>query len=606
MESPKKRKVVSLVRVSTAKQARDDRNGLPRQIEDIETVCREQNLEIVQSFELKGVTGTMTAYTHVFKQVKKALAAKDIAGLVIPSPDRLSRTNEIQAMADVLAPFVDVVKDSKNKLVFAMEDEDAEGQKSYAYNLMDFEDRSKLLRNLEFAERDRRKIKNRLLRGREKAHRRADSSVFRRPVGINFTRHDSAKNVGTYSYDPEIKKLTKASFRRLLEGEKQATICRTTFYTDADGSEKPLYRSLTQLRHSLQSPFWKGYKFMMHTHTRHDWDEDKAKFLERGKIKLPKEKQIVVEIPELRRSPAVSDAEWDAVQKILAQKQEEYTKNTPCAHLYLANGLLRCEICGHRMYPKPKRNRAGDMLHYYMCSSQGRPGKLKSCGRVMIHRDVVDARITEAVLGLFQSPQFIEARVAESRSSEALQERVKAVARLEKQIASLETEYKTLGKRVGIAPEELVNDIYNRMTEVKRDTDKLQRELDTVRSEIAPVQSESVSEAAKRIIADFEGFRHKDVSRQKEILQKYVTAIRIFDSDDEEDHTEPQTGESFVEMTTDSNIGIIFEVNMATFNIRPDEPDDDSNKTNDLRGSDNKSISTPSSSGAAPLPRISS
>ena len=52
-----KRKVLSLIRVSTVQQAKDGKSGIPRQLEEIGIHLRKFNLEVHKELRLEGLSG---------------------------------------------------------------------------------------------------------------------------------------------------------------------------------------------------------------------------------------------------------------------------------------------------------------------------------------------------------------------------------------------------------------------------------------------------------------------------------------------------------------------------------------------------------------------
>src|SRR5437763_1358112 len=99
MSTSTKRKVVSMIRVSTDRQAQDDKTGPVRQRREVKFTCDKFNLVVVKEFALEGITGIVVRKTKEFKELKAMLGRPDIVGLVIPSSDRLSRTTEFSEVA---------------------------------------------------------------------------------------------------------------------------------------------------------------------------------------------------------------------------------------------------------------------------------------------------------------------------------------------------------------------------------------------------------------------------------------------------------------------------------------------------------------------------
>src|SRR5271157_1769146 len=65
------RRVVSLIRVSSADQAKDGKSGLDRQRSDIRFTCQLQGLVVVREFELIDIIGPAVRRTAEFRELKR-------------------------------------------------------------------------------------------------------------------------------------------------------------------------------------------------------------------------------------------------------------------------------------------------------------------------------------------------------------------------------------------------------------------------------------------------------------------------------------------------------------------------------------------------------
>jgi DNA invertase Pin-like site-specific DNA recombinase len=84
----KLKKVVALVRLSTAEQARDGRAGIMRQRNDIEMAAHTHGLQIVRTAEVIDVSGADVRFNSDFATIFADLARPDIDGLVCSNLDR--------------------------------------------------------------------------------------------------------------------------------------------------------------------------------------------------------------------------------------------------------------------------------------------------------------------------------------------------------------------------------------------------------------------------------------------------------------------------------------------------------------------------------------
>jgi DNA invertase Pin-like site-specific DNA recombinase len=119
-DSVAKRRVVALIRVSTAEQGRDDRGGIPRQRSVIEDTIRRKNLECLRIYEIHACSGTEVLRNPEIQEILKIVSTG--VGLVVADLDRLFRPTE---PADYV--ILQVFKDS-GSIIFSGETE---------YNLAD-------------------------------------------------------------------------------------------------------------------------------------------------------------------------------------------------------------------------------------------------------------------------------------------------------------------------------------------------------------------------------------------------------------------------------------------------------------------------------------
>ena len=91
-EHPSGRKrVVGLIRVSTADQARDDRGGIPRQRRSICETIQRKDLDCLRIYEVSDVSGTQVRSNPDIQEILRLVASGVIEGLVVADLDRLFR-----------------------------------------------------------------------------------------------------------------------------------------------------------------------------------------------------------------------------------------------------------------------------------------------------------------------------------------------------------------------------------------------------------------------------------------------------------------------------------------------------------------------------------
>jgi DNA invertase Pin-like site-specific DNA recombinase/uncharacterized small protein (DUF1192 family) len=83
--------VASLARVSSAGQARDDREGLPRQRIAIAEAVHRHGLHVVEAFELPGVSGSLVGDTPEWARIMDLFRDGTIRGIACDAVDRITR-----------------------------------------------------------------------------------------------------------------------------------------------------------------------------------------------------------------------------------------------------------------------------------------------------------------------------------------------------------------------------------------------------------------------------------------------------------------------------------------------------------------------------------
>src|SRR5437899_3955825 len=89
-----RRRVVALIRVSTADQGRDDRGGIPRQRRVIEQTIATKNLDCLRIYEISDCSGTQVLHNRDVQEILQLISSKVVTGLVVADLDRLFRPAE--------------------------------------------------------------------------------------------------------------------------------------------------------------------------------------------------------------------------------------------------------------------------------------------------------------------------------------------------------------------------------------------------------------------------------------------------------------------------------------------------------------------------------
>ena len=369
MERP--RSVLSLIRVSGKPQV--DRTGIPRQIEDIDTICKTENLKVApgDEYRFEGLSGASVESFPKYREMLSRLADPKLAGIVFSEVSRLFRP-EFPDQLSVSKPFrvngklmfyedgvLDLRKDRDQGIFIS------EAQKAGAH-------RKRIVKWTHWGKNQRRKVGN--------------CKTDPIPAGVRFVPHKAIHNelpVGHFEYTDESNRV-KEAFRLILAGENQTEVARRLHF----GGVRP---SATLLRKTLTSRWWIQEKATMNFRVGRAMRDDGTLFDGR---RIPREDPLIVPADFNGAPPLVSREDFFAVQAILANEHKTWTKNRDVGHTkiepFLGHGLVFCQ-CGQIMYAKSTKRRHCSTL-YYICSSRANYNRT-SCGYPILRQAVVDREI---------------------------------------------------------------------------------------------------------------------------------------------------------------------------------------------------------------------
>jgi|GEM_PF-6454834 len=487
------RKAVSLIRVSSTQQAKDDRTGIPRQLEDIQLHCKAYGL-IVESgdeFQLEGISGAYVKHSPDFQRMLLRLNEPGIAGVVFASIDRFFRPKGLSAY-EVFAPF-----ESTGKHLFCDLGE---------LDPRDERDQMKIVVWGQMAGMERNRIRDRMMRGKEKKRYDPFSKTDPLPKGVKFEPGQNG-TPGTFQYTEEAKRVREA-FRRVLKGESLQSIV-----------EDLKFGSATALRMVLRSRWWIGVKSS--TKQRDYGQERKTRSdgsLADGR-KVARQNPILVPT-NLVETPLVSVADFDAVQLLLDSNTKRWSQRRSRDNNFLATGLLHCR-CGEKMYHKTDA-RPGKP-NYYICSSRWN-GK-QSCGHPVLNAEATDKDIVWAVMTYLTDQRLVKRQIEDAMSADGREEKQELVLRLEKSVAQIQ---KRLQRAVDFALDN--PEFIERVKSLRSEVASEQLKLAKAQGELAAhLDKRDVVALAKEIRDGFWQFDEWTMEGRKRVLNQYVARIQYED-----------------------------------------------------------------------------
>ena len=380
-------RAVTLVRVSTADQAAEDRAGMDRQRVETARIVRDKGYHVVHSVELIDVSGTATAFAPEIQELLQMASRREIDVIVVAEMSRLIRPDDLSNLA-LLDQF------RRNGVVI-----DAGG------TVHDVEDPSGFLAGglqALIGGFERKQLLQKIARSKESARAagRNPSADITLPLGLSYDRKTS-----TYHYNDEISKVQEAF--RLIDGD-------TGLRNISEIARRVGIESAT-LRNILRNKAYVGIR--EYTQKR----DLSVKVMKAGARQgdRPKVSRRPEEIIRVRIIPpekqAVSDDQFDRVQQILAGLKELHARIQSAREKggNLLAGTGRCGCCGLRLYGATSSHKSKKgtekRWHQYVCFSRHywSKGRIPRCDFGWVRRERADELVSAFVCALLGDEDFI-------------------------------------------------------------------------------------------------------------------------------------------------------------------------------------------------------
>lgn len=333
------KKVIELIRVSTEQQAADDRASVPAQRAVNRRTCSQHGLEIVRSIEMADVSGTAVLSAPEIRELIELMQSPEIHGVVAREFSRLMRPENFADYA-LLQAFVD------SRTVLYLPD-----------GPLDLNSKTgRLMGTIRaaIAGLERSEILERIWTAKEEKRRRGElaQSQVVLPFAVGY---ESGRG---FFYKPEAERVREA-FRRFLTGEHN-------------------YNSLAELMGVtprgahliLRNPIWTGWRVIdkkRDTSAAGKYKGKDGRQSDRRKTQRSAEEVIRVRVID---DPLIGEAEFQAVQRIMDQKQTRHWRsNLAFTPHFVYNGFLTCSVCGELVYTYTNRREH----RYYVCKAKQYP-----------------------------------------------------------------------------------------------------------------------------------------------------------------------------------------------------------------------------------------
>lgn len=363
------KKVIELIRVSTEGQAASDRASIPAQRAVNQRTCHQYGLDIVSSIEISDVSGASVLLAPEIRRLLQMIESPEIHGVVTREFSRLMRPENFSDYA-LLQAFVD----SRTVLYLPEGPLDLTSKTGRLMGTI----------RAAIAGLERTEILERIWTAKEEKRRRGElaQSTVVLPFGVGYDKEQG------FFYKPESERVREA-FRQFLAGNQS-------------------YRALSKLvgvtprgmHIIMRNPIWTGWRVIdkkRDTSASGRFAAVNGRQSDRRKIARQQDEIIRVRVIQ---DPLVSEAEFQAVQRIMDLKQEKHWRSNPnLTPRFTYNGFLTCAKCGEMIHTALARR------DYYACSGRRVHHR---CSTEYMGRERLEALLDELFSKQLTSEAFIE------------------------------------------------------------------------------------------------------------------------------------------------------------------------------------------------------
>ena len=232
--------------------------------------------------------------------------------------------------------------------------------------------------------------------------------------------------------------------------------------------------------------------------------------------------------------PAIVDMQtWQDVQDIIKRRSTQSAKAAKRAkEVYLLQGLIKCGNCGTNMVgTRVRSNRDNKTRIYYECN--GRKRKTADCKMRRISRDYVEGLVIDYIEKYILSDSAME-RVRQLLIDEMEREQAASpsgVAGLKKELADTERSIDNLIDAIAAGVDAVR--LRGKIDALEAKRAELEHRINLLEARNAPTQLDLSGLDA--IIAKYRNIRGRSREEQKEIINRFVSEVIVYDNDDDGD-----------------------------------------------------------------------
>jgi DNA invertase Pin-like site-specific DNA recombinase len=407
--------VIGVIRVSTDKQAEEDRAGIPRQREEIVKICERDGLHLLRIIQIEGVSGTkMLHWSLAGAEIRRLIATSEVRGIVMAEQSRLLRPRKFKDLE-----ILDELKDNNVKVHLSDSIIDMQKPSDWMVTAI-----KALFAGYELDVMHEHMHGARESKIRDGQWMTGDQTL---PFGLRVNRENKR-------------------FILAVDDEKIKHVIRLfDLFVSGETSFSKLHAAIPEISYDavriiLTNPIYTGW----HVRKKRVWPNGTGDVMRTdgsGKLRYQKRRALTGDDEEepirMLDNPPISQEIFQRAQKLFMAKVEMHWKRKEYGDdPFLYRGLLRCGApgCGRNITTvrmKDKRRDGGKVYqrNYYMCSGicSVRAKKKPRCKARRIAADILephlDAIIKEDFARFDLFSRTMKAMLGEDK--EKLEERVK-------------------------------------------------------------------------------------------------------------------------------------------------------------------------------------
>jgi DNA invertase Pin-like site-specific DNA recombinase len=496
------KRVIELIRVSTAKQAEDDRFSIPAQKAVCSKIASQYGLKIEESIAITDVGGSDILLAPEMQLLLSKIKSPDIHGVVAREFSRLMRPENMEDFA-ILQKF------AETKTLLYLPD-----------GPIDFASKGgRLMGGIRalLAGMEKSEFLERSFTAREEMRKQGKlaSASFTLPFGVGYDKPDEKGGAPRWYYKPEAEKVRRC-FELVCQG--------VTKYADLEAAV-----GLTRwnIRGILSNPIYTGWRVI-------DKKRDPSpagKYVrpdgrQAGRRKICRESDEVIRVKVIDH-PLVSDEMFQHAKAILDAKARGHYRNregyTPAWQLYVYKGFLFCDLCESPYYTCSTKQ-DGVRFDYYKCRNRMPQSRIpidQRCKAEGLRREKLEDLLDNLFARQLTRKAFLKELVLRMEKNAEAKSSKSRVARLRAEIRQLQD------RRARVL------DMFE-MGDIDRDAktarlEKIERELATAQRELmetAPVESLLDPVKLLELFAPFVEWDIMDVQTKRLILTSLSPEIR--------------------------------------------------------------------------------